>query len=188
MMKVYLCLFWLMVGCVDARESTYHQKLACDPTLACIQTPDTGSEVGACPCNLTDPVSTPLTIQIPIVSPINDAVFPGRFLATNGPQGVAFQIPSLPIGATITDLMIRVKDNLIGPTKLYMSIVDQFDNHTVLPYLPSPSTLGTGDFQTLSLNGLSTVVTSGHTYHGGVFVEIPGTAPCGIYAAEVTYR
>jgi hypothetical protein len=130
--------------------------------------------------------NTSITVQVPLFDPINNSVTPGRFFPTNGAQGVVAQLPSLPVGATITRIRARVRDNAIGPTVLFLGFSDQLDDGfgTFVP--PSEDSDGSGSFQTLDLGGMSVTVVSLHTYQAGVFVH-NGTAPAAVYAIEVTY-
>lgn len=129
-------------------------------------------------------------VTVPLLAAGAGSVFPARFLATSGSQGVSVQLPSLPVGAIVTEVDARVRDNLSGPTKVVLALAEQVDDGFVAPVIPptAPSA-GTGAFQTLALVGLHRPVQALHTYYAGVFVDFatPGTAPCLVSAIDVTY-
>jgi hypothetical protein len=153
------------------------------------------SDVGAPVCG---PVATGgggasglVRISVPLFGPNTSSVFPSRFLATSGALGVSVQLPPLPIGATITELDARVRDNTSGPTTVVLALAEQADGSFVEPQLPptGPSS-GAGTFQTLTLGGLARRVQPLHDYYAGVFVNTgtPGTAECRVTAIDVTYQ
>lgn len=92
---------------------------------------------------------------------------------------------SLPLGATITAVRARVKDNAAGPTTLELFMTDADGAGGVTPTATAVSA-GDGTSQTLSVPALTTVVTAGHAY-AIVVGTTAGMATCNCYSVEVDY-
>jgi hypothetical protein len=161
--------------------------------VASIYADGSTSDTGAAACAMVGGAAAQgsMRLSVPLFAPGTSSVFPSRFLTTSGGSGVVVQLPPLPVGATITQLDARVRDNATGPTTVVLAIAEQADDGFVGPVgLPSSASSGSGSFQTLTLDGQARQVAPLHTYYAGVFVNFttPGTAPCVVSAIDVTYQ
>lgn len=106
---------FVMYGCIDGASAG--------------QIASTGQAIEATRAELTNIVTTDVTIQVPLYRQINAQLLPFQLRGTSGAQGLATEIPSLPVGATITSVRARVTDAIskLGPTKLTLAVASQGD-------------------------------------------------------------
>jgi hypothetical protein len=90
-------------------------------------------------------------------------------------------------GVRIQTIRIYVYDNATGPTKVQAGVNQQVASTLATTSLGTSSvSAGTGAFQTLTISGINTTVTSGTLYYINILTTT-GTAKCQILGAEIDY-
>jgi hypothetical protein len=126
------------------------------------------------------------TLIVPILSPATPIATISQVTLTTPSNGLGVPI-SLPVGCRILAVRAVILDNSTGPTTLRCRLRSEVLTVGYSTIASSSASLGNATVQTLTISGLTTVITTGNTYQVAIDNNGVGSATCQIYGVEVDY-
>lgn len=124
-------------------------------------------------------ILTPYNFGSPSGGVFSDISITGASLSVRAPI-------ALTVGKRILAIRVTLTDNATGPTKLVVNLLSNVYGVGTSLVAASPVSAGTGVKQTLSINGLTSVMTAGTALTLAIVTSL-GSASCAVHAAEIDF-